>query len=79
MRIMGILCHGTYISIRAVYPNNTAMKTDSQLSSKKKQNNHNAKIGERKRKNYYERFLELMTRKTDSEKRMEVFGYDPFK
>jgi hypothetical protein len=55
------------------------MKTDSPLSSDKKQINLNAKVGERKRKNYYERFLELMARKTDSEKRMEVFGSDPFK
>ena len=33
----------------------------------------------RKRKKYYSKMLELLMRKTESEKRMEIFGSDPFK
>lgn len=33
----------------------------------------------RKRKKYYTRFLELLLRKTESDKRTEIFGSDPLK
>lgn len=33
----------------------------------------------RRRKTYYTRLLEMLVRKTESEKRMEIFGSDPFR
>jgi hypothetical protein len=40
--------------------------------------NHNSE-NNRKRKSYYEQFLQMLIRKTDAEKRAHVFGMDPFK
>jgi len=30
-------------------------------------------------KRFYSQFLEMLTRKTDSERRIELYGKDPFK
>jgi len=30
-------------------------------------------------KRFYSQFIEMLTRKTDSEKRIELYGKDPFK
>lgn len=55
------------------------MKTDVSPDFEKRSNSSKNQENVRKRKNYYAKFLELMARKTDSEKRIQVFGTDPFK
>lgn len=55
------------------------MKTDTPQSIEKKQNSSNGYSNAKKQKSYYDRFLELMMRKTDSESRAQEFGFDPFK
>lgn len=56
------------------------MKSDMTFELSKKQvSGMNLSENTRKRKTYYEQFLQLLIRKTDAEKRAQIFGMDPFK
>lgn len=57
----------------------TTMKSDITIGIEKKQEFAYSHQNVRKRKNYYAKLLEMLVRKTDSERRAEVFGFDPFK
>lgn len=48
------------------------------LSSKLVSGNHQSE-NTKKRRSYYEQFLQLLIRKTEAEKRVQIFGMDPFK
>lgn len=53
--------------------------TDSLQRTKKQVSGHNQTENNRKHKSYYEQFLQLLIRKTEAEKRAQIFGMDPFK
>jgi len=56
------------------------MKTPLTLNlSKRNVSEYNHSENSKKRKNYYEQFLQLLIRKTEAEKRAQIFGMDPFK
>lgn len=56
------------------------MKTPLLLNlSKKHASEFNHSENSKKRRNYYEQFLQMLSRKTDAEKRAQIFGMDPFK
>jgi len=53
--------------------------TDPLQQTKNKVSGHNLTENNRKHKSYYEQFLQLLIRKTEAEKRAQIFGMDPFK
>jgi hypothetical protein len=55
------------------------MKTTSLNLSQKHPSRNNQLENPRKQKNFYEQFLQLLIRKTEAEKRAQIFGMDPFK
>ena len=56
------------------------MKSNLSIEASKKQvSGINLPENTKKRKTYYEQFLQLLIRKTDAEKRAQLFGMDPFK
>ena len=56
------------------------MKTPLSLGlTQKGVSDHNHSENIKKRRNYYEKFLQMLIRKTEAEKRVQIFGMDPFK
>jgi hypothetical protein len=56
--------------MKSYSPSDLALKRASKM-----ENSHQTKLI----KKYYFQFLEMMSRKTDSDKRTKLFGKDPFK
>jgi hypothetical protein len=75
----GLSNFGTLISNASSVLNYTTMNENL---STKPTTKSTASIGQaqhKKRKNYYAKLLDMLSRKTESEKRIELFGSDPFK
>lgn len=71
--------NGTQISLKGRLDEYSIMKTDVAVAVERKEVATKSFIIGKKRKNYYAKFLEMLVRKTDSERRAELFGKDPFK
>jgi hypothetical protein len=54
--------------------NNVSEKSTKRRSSRLESNKQSKMI-----RRFYNQFLEILSRKTESEKRIELFGKDPFK
>jgi hypothetical protein len=70
---------GTLISSGIGVINYTTMKDNLTEKSTIRTVQSSSQVNQKKRKNYYAKLLDMLSRKTESEKRIELFGSDPFK
>ncbi len=70
---------GTLISSGSAIINYTTVQGSLSEKSTLRSGNSTGELNHKKRKNYYAKLLDMLSRKTESEKRIELFGSDPFK
>jgi hypothetical protein len=70
---------GAILSVGSDVKNYTSMKEPVSAKPTNRSGSVKNQSNQKKRKNYYAKLLDMLSRKTESEKRIELFGSDPFK